>query len=160
MESSEDKTKRKFAKYLLDPRWNYQYSIFYETPEDSKSLLNDQKLFRKELGRKFPNQPFLIRIQTLKSHRWGNVLQGYLTLYTTQKTPEFVELVDRYFLASVNVIYRQLTERRREVKARKILTQKPHDLIKLFGPVRIRRYGVINKHLLVGIENYQEVIDL
>lgn len=155
MESSEDKTKRKFAKYLLDPRWNYQYSIFYETPEESISLLADQKLFRKELGRKFPNQPFLVRIQTLKSHRWGNVLQAYLTIYTTQRTPEFFEVVYRYFPAPVNVLYRQLTERRREVKARKILTQKPHDLIKLFGPVRIRRYGVINKHLLADLEGGQ-----
>lgn len=153
MESSEDKTKRKFAKYLLDPRWNYQYSIFYETPEDSITLLTDQKVLRKELGRKFPSQPFLIRIQTLKSHRWGNVLQAYLTIYTTQKTPEFFELVDRYFPASANVLYRQLTERRREVKAQKILNQKPHDLVKLFGPVRIRRYGVINKHLLADLED-------
>jgi len=155
MESSEDKTKRKFAKYLLDPRWNYQYSIFYETPEESITLLADQKLFRKELGRKFPNQPFLVRIQTLKSHRWGNVLQAYLTIYTTQKTPEFFEVVYRYFPAPVNVLYRQLTERRREVKARKILTQKPHDLFKMFGSMRIRRYGIINKHLLADLEGEQ-----
>jgi hypothetical protein len=152
MESSEDKTKRKFAKYLLDPMWTYQYSIFYETPEDSVTLLDDQKLFRRELGRKFPNQPFLIRIQTLKTYKRGNVLQGYLTLYTTQKTLGFIELVDRYFPASMSVTYRQLTERRREVKAHKILTQKPHDLTKLFGSVRIRRYGVINKHLLTDLE--------
>lgn len=156
MESSEDKTKRKFAKYLLDLEWNYQYSIFYETPEDSTTLLTDQKLLRKELGRKFPNQPFLVRIQTLKSHRWGNVLQAYLTLYTTQKMPEFFELVDRYFPAPVNVVYRQLTERRRAVKAQKILNQKPHDLVKMFGKVRIRRYGVINKHLLEDLESAQE----
>lgn len=155
MESSEDKTKRKFAKYLLDPRWDYQYSVFYETPEDSISLLADQKLFRKELGRKFPNQPFLIRVQTLKTHRRGNVLQGYLTLYTTQKTVAFIELVDRCFPAVMNVSYRQLTERRREVKAHKILTQKPHDLMKLFGQVRIRRYGIINKHLLADLEGEQ-----
>jgi len=155
MESSEDKTKRKFAKYLLDPIWNYQYSIFYETPEESITLLADQKLLRKELGRKFPNQPFLVRIQTLKSHRWGNVLQAYLTIYTTQRTPEFFEVVDRYFPAPVNVLYRQLTERRREVKARKILTQKPHDLFKMFGSRRIRRYGIINKHLLADLEGEQ-----
>jgi len=156
MESSEDKTKRKFAKYLLDPRWTYQYSIFYETPEASTTLLTDQKLLRKELGRKFPNQPFLVRLQTLKSHRWGNVLQAYLTIYTTQRTTEFFEVVYRYFPAPVNVIYRQLTERRREVKAQKILNQKPHDLVKVFGKVRIRRYGVINKHLLEDLESAQE----
>lgn len=156
MESSEDKTKRKFAKYLLDPRWSYQYSIFYETPEDSISLLADQKLFRKELGRKFPNQTFLIRIQTLKTHRRGNVLQGYLTLYTTQKPVGFIELVDRFFPASMNVTYRQLNERRREVKAHKIRTQKPHDLEKLFGSVRIRRYGIINKHLIADLESDED----
>ena len=35
VETSEDKTKRKFANYLLVPIWNYQYSVFYEAPEDS-----------------------------------------------------------------------------------------------------------------------------
>lgn len=151
-ESSEDKTRRKFAKYLLHPRWAYQYSFFYEDPADSKSLLNDQKLFRQKLRRKFPNQPFLVRVQTLK--RAGRELQAYLTIYTTQKTEGMFELSERYF--PVNVLYRQLTERRREVKAHKILTQKPHDLTKLFGQVRIRRYGVINKHLLEDMDTEVE----
>lgn len=151
-ESSEDKTRRKFAKYLLHPRWAYQYSFFYEDPADSKSLLDDQKLFRQELRRKFPNQPFLVRVQTLK--RAGRELQAYLTIYTTQKTEGMFELSEQYF--PVNVLYRQLTERRREVKAHKILTQKPHDLTKLFGQVRIRRYGVINKHLLEDLDTEVE----
>lgn len=153
MESSEDKTKRKFAKYLLDPIWTYQYSVFCDDPEESVNLLEYQKVFRRELGRKFPNQPFLIRIQTL---RLGKVHQAYLTLYTTQKTVGFQELAYRYFPTEVNVIYQQLTERKREVKANKILTQNPHDLTRVFGEVRIRRYGVINKHLLAGIETEVE----
>lgn len=66
------------------------------------------------------------------------------------------EVTERYFLYPVTVLYRQLTERRREVKAHKILTQKPHDLTKLFGEVRIRRYGIINKHLLADIETEVE----
>lgn len=149
MESSEDKTKRKFANYLLHPIWTYQYSVFCDDPEESINLLEYQKVFRRELGRKFANQPFLVRIQT---HRLANVHQAYLTLYTTQKTVGFQELADRYFPTAVNVIYQQLTERKRATKAHKILTQKPHDLTKLFGEVRIRRYGVINKHLLADIE--------
>lgn len=153
-ESSEDKTRRKFAKYLLHPRWAYQYSFFYDDPADSKSLLDDQKLFRQEFIRKFPNQPFLVRVQTLK--RAGRELQAYLTIYTTQKTEGVFEVADRYFSAPVNVLYRQLTERRREVKANKIFTQKPHDLTKFFGQVRIRRYGIINKHLLADIETEVE----
>lgn len=153
-ESSEDKTRRKFAKYLLDPRWVYQYSFFYDEPEYSKSLIEDQKLFRQELRRKFPNQPFLVRVQTLK--RPGREFQAYLTLYTTQKTEGMFEVTDRYFLYPVTVLYRQLTERRREVKAHKILTQKPHDLTKLFGKRRIRRYGIINKHLLVDLDTEVE----
>lgn len=153
-ESSEDKTRRKFAKYLLHPRWVYQYSFFYEEPEYSKTLIEDQKVFRQELRRKFPDQPFLVRVQTLK--RPGREFQAYLTLYTTQKTDGMFEVSERYFPAPVNVLYRQLTERRREVKAHKILTQKPHDLTKLFGEVRIRRYGIINKHLLADIETEVE----
>ena len=81
METSEDKTKRKFANYLLVPIWNYQYSVFYEAPEDSTNLLVDQKQFRQELGRKFPDQPFLVRVQSLQSPR--PVSYTHLTLPTS-----------------------------------------------------------------------------
>jgi hypothetical protein len=148
MESSEDKTKRKFAAYLRSPIWTFQYSVFYDAPEESCNLLKDQKVFRQELGRKFPNQPFLIRIQTLDR----GVHQAYLTIYTTQKTPGIMELADRYFPTMMNVVYRSLTEHWRMHKARTILKQRPQDLTKLFGEVRLRRYGVINKSLLEDID--------
>ncbi|UVL23720.1 hypothetical protein [Pseudomonas donghuensis] len=156
VETSEDKTKRKFAKYLVAPIWNYQYSVFYDTPEDSKNLLDDQKMFRQELRRKYPDQPFLVRLQTLKSHRRGNVFQAYLTMYTTTKVEGLQKLADRCFPSVMNVIYRQITPDLCEVKAHKILTQQPHNLTKLFGEVRVRRYGVINKNLLADIETEVE----
>lgn len=149
VETSEDKTKRKFANYLLAPIWNYQYSVFYETPEDSKNLLVDQKSFRQELGRKFADQPFLIRVQILQR---GNVRQAYLTMYTTDKVKGLQELADKCFPVAVNVVYRRVTPDWCELKANKILSQRPHDLPKLFGDVRIRRYGVINKRLLEDID--------
>ncbi|MFG0852097.1 hypothetical protein ACF8R4_18515 [Pseudomonas sp. FYR_2] len=152
VESSEDKTKRKFANYLLAPIWNYQYSVFYETPEDSKNLLIDQKTFRQELGRKFADQPFLIRVQSLQSPRRGNVRQAYLTMYTTSKVAGLQELADKCFPVTMKVVYRRVTPDWCEVKANKILSQRPHDLTKLFGDVRVRRYGVINKRLLADIE--------
>jgi hypothetical protein len=152
VESSEDKTKRKFANYLIAPIWNYQYSVFYETPEDSKNLLVDQKSFRQELGRKFADQPFLIRVQSLQSPKRGNVRQAYLTMYTTGKLAGLQELADKFFPVAVNVVYRRVTPDWCEVKANKILNQRPHDLTKLFGDVRVRRYAVVNKRLLADIE--------
>jgi len=154
--TSEDKTKRKFANYLLVPIWNYQYSVFYEAPEDSTNLLVDQKQFRQELGRKFPDQPFLVRVQSLQSPRRGNVRQAYLTMYTTGKVTGLQELADKCFPVTVNVVYRRVTPDWCEVKANKILSQRPHDLTKLFGDVRVRRYGVINKRLLADIETEVE----
>jgi hypothetical protein len=156
MESSEDKTKRKFAKHLLYPIWDYQYAVFYETPEDSIDLLKDQAAFRQALKRKYPNQPFLVRVQTLRSPRRRNVLQAYLVMYTTQKAPGIKELANHYFPVTMNVIYRKMAERNRAIKAHKILNQRPHDLEKLLGKVRIRRYGVINKHLLEALESAQD----
>lgn len=150
MESPEDKAKRKFSKHLLNPIWTYQYSVFYEEPEQSRNLLEDQRVFRQELRRKFADQPFLIRIQTLNR---DNVLQAYLTLYTTQKAFGLTELAERYYPAPVNVIYRRLSATQRELKARRILEQKPHDLTKLFGSVRIKRYALINKRLLTDVDD-------
>lgn len=147
-ETSEDKTKRNFAAYLRKPIWNFQYTIFYIDTETSVNLLIDQKVFRQKLARKFPEQPFLLRVQTL--NRWGR--QAYLTIYTTVKTDGLYDLVEKYFDADVRVRHRRLSEAQCQNKARKILTQKPHDLTKLFGNVRIRRYGIINKHLLVDME--------
>jgi hypothetical protein len=148
MESSEDKTKRKFAAYLRKPIWTIQYSVFYVDRPGSNQLLVDQKVFRRELKRKFPNQPFLVRVQTLQR---GAVLQAYLTLFTTQEADGIKELAERYFPAEIRVPSKKLTVEQCELKAHKILTQKPHDLTKMFGQVRVRRYGVINKQLLEGI---------
>jgi len=150
-ESSEDKTKRKFAAYLRQPIWTFQYTVFYSDMEDSKNLLKHQKVFRQKLARKFPDQTFLLRIQTL--NRWGH--QAYLTIYTTTETNGIYKLVEDYFHADVRVRHRRVSEAQCNNKARKILTQKPHDLAKWFGPVRIRRYGVINKALLADIEGEQ-----
>lgn len=153
MESSEDKTKRKFAAHLRKPIWTIQYSVFYVDRPGSNKLLDDQKLFRRELKRKFPDQPFLVRVQTLQR---GAVLQAYLTLFTTQEADGIKELAERYFPAEIRVPRKKLTVEQCELKAHKILTQKPHDLTKMFGEVRIRRYGIINKHLLVDIETEVE----
>ena len=153
METSEEKTKRKFTAYLRRPIWTYQYSVFYVNREDSGNLLEDQKRFRRGLKRKFPDQPFLVRVQTLQR---GASRQAYLTIYTTQQTAGIEALAKRYFPSEVNVPGRAVTVDECEVKAHKIMTQKPQDLAKLLGDVRIRRYGVINKHLLEGHEDASE----
>jgi hypothetical protein len=148
-ETSEDKTKRKFVAHLRKPIWTIQYSVFYVNPAESYRLLEDQKRFRRELKRKFPDQPFLVRVQT---HRKGKIHQAYLTLFTTQKVDGIEELAKRYFPLEVNVANQPLTVEECESKANTILTQNLHDLTKLFGTVRIRRHDVINKHWLVDVE--------
>lgn len=155
-ETSEDKTKRNFAALLLKPIWKFRYSVFYADRPGSKELLKDQKSFRQALRRKYPDQPFLIRIQVLQR---GDVSQrqAYLTLYTTQKAEGIDKLAYRCFPAEVRVPSSELTLEQCKVKAHKILTQRPHDLTKIFGNVPIRRYGVLNKHLLLDLEAEEEV---
>lgn len=148
-ETSEDKTKRKFVAHLRKPIWTIQYSVFYKDPAESYKLLEDQKRFRRELKRKFPDQPFLVRVQT---HRKGKIHQAYLTLYTTQKADGIEELAKRYFSSEVNVADQSLTLEECEGKAHTILRQQLHDLTKVLGQVRIRRHDIINKHLLADIE--------
>jgi len=109
--------------------------------------LEDQKVFRRELKRKFPNQPFLLRIQTLNR----GVHQAYLTIYTTGRVDGLKGLAERFFPAATNVVNRSLTEAGRRIKAHKIRTQRLQDLTKVFGAVRVRRHDVINKHLLADL---------
>ena len=148
-ETSEDKTKRKFVAHLRKPIWTIQYSVFYVNPAESYKLLEDQKRFRREMKRKFPEQPFLVRVQT---HRKGKTHQAYLTFYTTQKSDGVEELAKRYFSSEVKVVSQPLTVEGCESKAGTILKQGLHDLEKVFGQVRIRRHDVINKHLLAVTE--------
>ena len=149
-ETSEDKTKRRYLAVLRGYQWSYQHSIFYADPEQSHALLDHMVRFKQTLRRRCPDQPFLIRVQTL--NKWGRPLQAYLTFFTTKKVEDLQEMAEKVFPANMNVRGRTLSVEKHGTIARAIEKQKPQDLSKVFDKVGMNRWSVLNKHMLVANE--------
>lgn len=146
-ESSEEKTKRKYLTVLRGYQWSYQHSVFYNDPEQSHALLEHMVRFKQVLRRRCPDQPFLVRIQTLKK---GSVPhQAYLTIFTTKKVEDLREMANKVFPAIMNVMGKKLSVEKLDQIARAIEKQKPHDLSKVLDKAGINRWTVLNKDKLV-----------
>ena len=145
-EQSKDKTKRKYVKSLLMEIWTHQHSIFYKNPEHSHQLLEDAARFKKGLGRKFPEQPFLIRV-CLKGT--GRAKQAWLSIISTRKTDELIKRAEEKFSSPVNVRIRTYSETRAEQAAETIKQKGAHNLKHFFGKDKVNRYSILNEHLLL-----------
>lgn len=148
METSDDKTKRKYLKLLTEHEWHHQYSVFYEHHSESKNLLNDMKVFKQRLIRACPDQPFLVRIQLLSRE---NSPQAYLTIFTTERSKELEKTHSNYW-PNTNLLGRKISKEKKERLANAIGRQKPHDLLRFFQVNRVRRYSVLNEGKLVPLE--------
>ena len=149
-ETSEDKTKRKYLAMLTDHQWSHRYSVFYDDLALSNHLLTDMVGFKQALRKQYPDQPFLIRIQVkVGNGRGDKTLQAYLMILTTARSEGLKEVADNAFSSEVNVMSDKLAPAKLESIASAIDTQKPHDLTKVFGNVRIRRWSVLNKDALI-----------
>lgn len=146
-ESSEEKTKRRYLAVLKDYQWNYQHSVFYDDPEESHALLDYMVSFKQVLRRKCPDQPFLVRIQTLK--RGATPHQAYLTIFTTKKVEGLRDIANKSFPTAMNVMGRQLSPEKFGRIVRAVESQKPQDLSKVFDRVGVNRWSVLNKTKLV-----------
>jgi hypothetical protein len=149
-ETSEDKSKRKYVKVLRDNQWSYQYSVFYENPEESVGLLDHMVKFKRCLKREYSGVPFLFRIQ-LHTHHSGE-LQAFLTLFTIEKLKGFDELANKAFPSSMSTLYQRLTDEMLSSKASAILQQRPHSLSKVFSKEGQNRWGILNKDALKPIQ--------
>lgn len=145
-ESSEEKTKRKYLTVLRGYQWSYQHSVFYDDPEQSHALLDHMVRFKQVLRRRCPEQPFLVRIQTLKKGAAPH--QAYLTIFTTKKVEDLREMTNKVFPTTMNVMGKRLSVEKLDQIARAIEKQKPHDLSKVFDKAGINRWSVLNKHLM------------
>lgn len=149
-EKSEDKTKRKYIALLTDHHWSHRYSVFYADPKISNRLLTDMVRFKQALRKKYPEQPFLIRIQTTtKGLNGDKTLQAYLTILTTARSEGLKEVALGAFPSEINVMSEKLPPEKLKSIASAIDEQKPHNLTKVFGNVRIRRWSLLNKETLV-----------
>lgn len=149
-ESSEEKTKRKYLTVLRGYQWSYQHSVFYDDPEQSHALLEHMVRFKQALRRRCPDQPFLVRIQTLKKGSAPH--QAYLTIFTTKRVEDLREMANKVFPTIMNVMGKRLSAEKHDQIARAIEKQKPHDLSKLFDKAGINRWSVLNKDKLHSIE--------
>jgi hypothetical protein len=149
-ETSEEKTKRKYLTVLRGYEWSYQHSIFYDDPEQSLGLLKEMVSFKQMLRRRCPDQPFLIRVQGLKK---GAVHQAFLSIITTAKVDDLVEIANKTFPAKMNVVGRRLSAERLSQQASVIEEAKPHDLSKLFDKSGINRWTLLNKYHLAGLDD-------
>lgn len=151
-ETSEDKTKRNYIALLTKNQWCHQHTLFYVYPEESVNLLTDKVAFQQVLRKQYPDQPFLIRIQTKVGDSDGeNVLQAYLTILTTVRASGLTQVVDQSFRSEMRVRSRTLSDAKVQSMAGSIDKQKPHNLKKVFGDVRIRRWTLLNKEMLVQV---------
>lgn len=149
-ESSEEKTKRKYLTVLRGYQWSYQHSVFYNDPEQSHALLEHMVRFKQVLRRRCPDQPFLVRIQTLK--KGSSPHQAYLTIFTSKKVDDLRELANNVFPAIMNVIGKKLSVEKLDQIARAIEKQKPHDLSKVLDRVGINRWSVLNRQKLLLLD--------
>lgn len=149
-ETTEDKTKRKYLALLIGHQWSYRYSVFYADPAMSKNLLTDMVEFKQALRKRYPDQPFLIRIQMKAGGLNGDkTLQAYLTILTTASSEGLKVVAHDTFSSEVNIQRGKVTSAKLVSMASAIDKQKPHNLTKVFGNVRIRRWTLLNKGMLV-----------
>ncbi|WP_085724684.1 hypothetical protein [Pseudomonas sp. R37(2017)] len=151
-ETSEDKTKRRYLALLTGHHWSHQYSVFYDDLKLSNQLLTDKEPFLQSLRKRYPGQPFLVRIQTKNGNGKGDKgLQAYLMILTTAQSGGLKQIVDESFTADMNVKSKRLEGLKPYTIASAIENQRPHDLTKVFGDIRIRRWSLLNKAMLVPV---------
>ncbi|OQR29416.1 hypothetical protein BWR15_26975 [Pseudomonas sp. T] len=154
METSEDKTKRKYLHLLDHYVWGYQYSIFYQDVDQSIDLLEDMKPFKQRLIRVCPDQPFLLRIQLL--NRLGRK-QAYLSILTTKRSKELEQAHESYWPSSdTRCLGRRLKQSKLDQISKAIATQRPHNLPAFFNVSRVRRYALLNADHLQVVETESE----
>ena len=145
-EASPDKTKRRYIKLLTENQWDYRYSVFYAKPELSSQLVADKEEFQQMLRKQFPEQPFLIRIQTkVGGLDDSKTLQAYLMILTTARSEDLKQVVHESFPSEMRPVGGKLPAGKLQSIASAIENQKPHNLKKVFGDIRIKRYSVLNK---------------
>jgi hypothetical protein len=152
-EASPDKTKRRYIKLLTDYQWSYRYSVFYDDLTLSSKLITDKEEFQQRLRKEFPEQPFLIRVQTKVGGLVDSkALQAYLTILTTAKSERLKQVVHESFASDMNIMSGPLSDRKLKSITCAIENQRLHDLKKIFGGIRIKRYSVLNKAKLQPVQ--------
>lgn len=164
MEKSKDKTRRKMIDYFKKYRWMHQYSIFLKLNDldidEIKSFAKswilefDDDKFKDYLKKKKGNKDVAM-IYMLRSHRNKSYLpnsrpflQFYITVYSTDIIEGFYDAFN-YSNFSLNVIDRELTDKKIETTCNALKKGKLHNLSLLGGK---KRYTIINKAKLIPVE--------
>lgn len=88
-ETAEQYSKRKFISYLKNYDWNYQYSVFYTSMEDSQQAIEHGKVLRKLLVKYYSEAPFLWRLclREVSTEKFSEYYEGMDTAKKTAVVP-------------------------------------------------------------------------
>ena len=163
-ETSESKTKRKFAKTFLQYDWRYQTTVFLRSYEDRLVFLESIKVIRRAIQQAYPEVSFLWRLilstadaEYFEDYEGGDkkIVMPAITFFHFARISreEFCDYLESALAKSkhgvVTELYvkgRSLSFRKYHGYARSITTQKPHNFKKYYSIERSpQRYGIIGE---------------
>jgi hypothetical protein len=157
-ESSTDKTKRKQIELLQSNDWAVQFSYFYPDYEDSRNILEDNKLIRQRIQRLNPDTAFFckLRFYSMSSEAISNAPQDkaripmpYLSVYATKhfSRAEIERFLPLKLTGALTVKNRRVEPRHIINAVKAIKRQKLYSTLKHLDS-KANSYSVINKNLL------------
>ena len=158
-ESSEDKSKRTFIKYIENNKWEHQYSVFFNNYADSLNIIENMKKVKRSLKREFSTVAILYRVclKNCRTELLEDVEDGssrvtpYFTFFTSEKISftKVCNSIENTVEISVKVKSQVLTAEKIKSYVLAVVKQKPHDLKKYLGKDKVNRIGLINRVKLV-----------
>lgn len=144
-ESTEEKTKRRYVRPLLCYPWIYQTSVFYQTSEESLTLIEDMNLIKPKISAAYPTVAFMVRVQL----KYQTRVRSRIALASILSTAEVPDLANEImaWLAHrhIETSRKRVTVLKRKTMARSIKTQEPHDLTSFFRMAKVNRFTFLNK---------------
>ena len=159
-ESSVDKSKRSFSKYLEDCIWKTQISVFYQSMNSRLRALTDKPIVTEFVRRQNPDAAILYRlasryiredqIEDFASSKLREPMPFHTMFLSTECNQKYIDKLEKSLNkklgADVKVLRKTITYSKALSYAKAVRSQAPHDLKALFGDDRvIRRWALIGQ---------------
>ncbi|MFM2476410.1 hypothetical protein [Celerinatantimonas sp. MCCC 1A17872] len=143
-ESSVDKTKRKIIDVMHKYQPSYQTSFFFDH-DDALLVPKAFSSIRTPLSEKFSNAVCIWWLRSIK--RFGPVQPMFQIFSTAKLDKQVIQIITNRLDGFPEYVLRQraITPEKLESWTEKVKKQKLHDIEKLFGKSKIKRWSVTNK---------------
>lgn len=156
-ETSEERSKREFCRYLRDYHWETQVSFFYNNQAESDKAIENAVDLKRYIKRQYNRAGILWRInlKTINPKKVGiNDAEGKsLTLpihifYLSQPIKKLILPPAFHVRFEDNLRYKKRTLTRSKIESTisAIKKQKPHNLEEHFKKDKVNRFGLLNKN--------------